>query len=91
MFQAALRKLRTMPCDRKAGFRPSDRVEFKGADRVITIVPKLSPDEEQDERENRDPKVRATIEKSYQDFLAGKNRPIEALFAERVTVSRGES
>ncbi len=57
---------------RKAGFRPGDRVEFKVADRIITIVPKLAPDEEQDEREIRDPKVRATIRKSYQDFLAGR-------------------
>lgn len=68
---------------RKAGFRPGDRVEFKVADRIITIVPKLAPDEEQDEREIRDPKVRATIRKSYQDFLAGRSRPIEALFGER--------
>lgn len=68
---------------RKAGFKPGDKVEFKVSDRVITIVPKLSPDEEQDKREIRDPKVRATIRKSYEDFLAGKSRPIEDLFAER--------
>jgi len=68
---------------RKAGFKPGDRVEFKVSDRTITIVPKLSPDEAQDEREIRDPKIRAAIGKSYEDFLAGKSRPIEDLFAER--------
>jgi AbrB family looped-hinge helix DNA binding protein len=68
---------------RKAGFKPGDRVEFKVSDRTITIVPKLSPDEEQDEREIRDPKIRAAIGKSHEDFLPGKSRPIEDLFAER--------
>jgi bifunctional DNA-binding transcriptional regulator/antitoxin component of YhaV-PrlF toxin-antitoxin module len=68
---------------RKAGFKPGDKVEFKVSGRVITIVGKLSPDEEQDKREIRDPKVRATIRKSYGGFLAGKSRPIEDLFAER--------
>ena len=46
----------------------------------------LSPDEEQDEHEIHDPKVRATIRKGYEDFLAGKSRPIEALFAERAVL-----
>jgi AbrB family looped-hinge helix DNA binding protein len=62
---------------RKAGFKPGDRVEFKVSDRTITIVPKLTPDEAQDEEEIRDPKIRAAIRKGYQEFLAGKTRPIE--------------
>jgi AbrB family looped-hinge helix DNA binding protein len=68
---------------RKAGFKPGDQVEFKVSDKTITIVPKLTPDEIQDEREIRDPKVRASIRKSYEEFLAGKSRPIQELFAER--------
>lgn len=68
---------------RKAGFKAGDRVEFKVSDRTITIVAKLSPDELQDEREIRDSKIRATIQEGYQEFLAGKTRPIEEFFAER--------
>jgi AbrB family looped-hinge helix DNA binding protein len=68
---------------RKAGIKPGDQFEFSVSGRVINIVPKLTPDEIQDEREIRDPKVRAAIKKSYQEFLAGKSRPIQELFAER--------
>ena len=68
---------------RKAGFKPGDQVEFKVSGRAITIVPKLTPDEIQDEREIRDPKIRASIRKSHEEFLAGKSRPIQELFAER--------
>ncbi|MBI3472826.1 MAG: AbrB/MazE/SpoVT family DNA-binding domain-containing protein [Candidatus Solibacter usitatus] len=68
---------------RKAGFKTGDRVEFQVSDRTITIVPKLSPDEVQDEREIRDPKVRATIRHGYEEFLAGKTRLIEEFFGER--------
>jgi AbrB family looped-hinge helix DNA binding protein len=67
---------------RKAGFRPGDRVEFKVSDRTITIIPKLTPDEIQDEREIRDPKIRAIIRKSHEEFLAGKSCPAEQLLAE---------
>ncbi len=74
---------------RKAGFKPGDQVEFKVSKRTITIVPKLTPDEIQDEQEIRDPKVRATIRKSYEDFLAGKSRPIQELFAERAARTAG--
>jgi len=75
---------------RKAGFKPGDRLEFKVSDRTITITPKLTQDEIQDEREMRDPKIRAFIKKGYPEFLAGKSRPIEELFAERAagTVKR---
>jgi AbrB family looped-hinge helix DNA binding protein len=68
---------------RKAGIKPGDRVEFSVSGRMINIIPKLSPDELQDEREIRDPKVRAAIQKGYQEFLAGKTRPIDEFFAER--------
>jgi len=70
---------------RKAGLKPGDKVEFKVSDRTIMIVPKLTPDEIQDEREIRDPKIRAAIRKSNQQFLAGKSRPVRDLFAERAT------
>ena len=75
---------------RKAGFARGERVEFKISDRTITIVPKLTADEIQDEREARDPKIREAIRKSHQDFLAGNSRPMEALCAERAaqTLSR---
>jgi AbrB family looped-hinge helix DNA binding protein len=68
---------------RKAGFKPGERVEFQVSDRTITIIPKLTPDEIQDEREIRDPKIRAAIRRGYQEFVAGKTRPIEEFFAER--------
>jgi AbrB family looped-hinge helix DNA binding protein len=48
---------------RKAGFKPGNRVEFKVSNRAITIVAKLSPDEEQDEREIRDSTIRGDPEK----------------------------
>jgi AbrB family looped-hinge helix DNA binding protein len=74
---------------RKAGLKPGDRVEFKVSGKTITIVPKLTADEIQDEREIRDPKVRALIRKSYEDFLAGKSRPIQELFVERAARPAG--
>jgi len=68
---------------RKAGIKAGDRVEFSVSGRVISIIPKLSPDELQDEREIRDPKIRAAIRQGYKEFLAGKTRPIEEFFAAR--------
>lgn len=68
---------------RKAGFKAGDRVEFSVSGRMIKIIPKLSPDELQDEREIRDPKVRAAIREGYQEFLACKTRPIGEFFAGR--------
>jgi AbrB family looped-hinge helix DNA binding protein len=73
---------------RKAGLRRGDRVEFKVSGRAITIVPKLTPDEVQDEREIHDPKIRKTLREGYQEFAAGKSRPIEQLFAERTAARR---
>jgi hypothetical protein len=49
---------------------------------------KLSPEELQDEREIRDPKIRSLIRDGYQDFLSGKTRPIEQLFAARNSPAR---
>ena len=70
---------------RKAGIKHGDQFEFSVSGRVIKIIPKLSPDELQDEREIRDPKVRAAIRKSTQEFVAGKSRPAEEFFAERAS------
>jgi AbrB family looped-hinge helix DNA binding protein len=72
---------------RKAGIKPGDQFEFSVSGRVITIAPKLTADELQDESEIRDPKIRATIRKGYQEFLAGKTRPIEEFIAERAARS----
>src|ERR1017187_6986826 len=68
---------------RKAGFKHGQQLEVKVSQGVITIVPKLSPDELEDERELRDPKIRAAIRKGFQEFLAGKTRPIQEFIAER--------
>jgi AbrB family looped-hinge helix DNA binding protein len=76
---------------RKAGIKPGDRVEFSVSGRVINIVPKLSPDEIEDEREIRDPKVRAIIREGYQEFLAGKTRPMEEFLAERAVRTKKRS
>ncbi len=76
---------------RKAGIKPGDRVEFTVSGRVIKIIPKLSPDELQDDREVRDPKVRAAIRKSHEEFLAGESRPAEEFFAERASRTRKRS
>jgi AbrB family looped-hinge helix DNA binding protein len=73
---------------RKAGIKPGDQFEFTVSGRVITIAPKLSPDDLQDEREIRDPKIRVAIQKGYEEFLAGKTRPIEEFFAERTSPGR---
>jgi AbrB family looped-hinge helix DNA binding protein len=70
---------------RKAGIKPGDRFEFRVSGRVINIIPKLSPDELQDEQEVRDPKIRAAIRQGYREFLAGKTRPIEEFFAARAS------
>jgi hypothetical protein len=67
----------------KAGFSSGEPVSFKVSKRAITIVPKLTLDEIEDEREPHDPKVRRIIRKGYQKFLDGKGRPIEELFVKR--------
>jgi len=60
----------------------------KSAGGVITIVRKLSPDELQDEREVRDPRIRAAIRSGYEEFRAGKTRLIEEFFAKRAVRGR---
>jgi AbrB family looped-hinge helix DNA binding protein len=76
---------------RRAGYQPGDQVEFKVSGRTITIVPKLTPDEIEDEREVRDPKIRAMIRQSKQDFLAGKTRPAEMLERELVKIAEAQA
>ena len=44
-----------------------------------------------DEREIRDPKIRAAIRKGYAEFLAGKTRPIQEFFVERRARARKRS
>jgi AbrB family looped-hinge helix DNA binding protein len=68
---------------RQAGIKPGDRVEFSVSGGVINIRPKLSPDEAQDEREIRDPKIRAAIQTSHAEFVAGESRPAQEFFATR--------
>jgi AbrB family looped-hinge helix DNA binding protein len=67
---------------RKAGIKPGDKVEFSVSGRVINITPKLSPDELQDEREIRDPKISEQIRKSNADYLAGRSRPAKDFLSE---------
>jgi bifunctional DNA-binding transcriptional regulator/antitoxin component of YhaV-PrlF toxin-antitoxin module len=67
---------------RIAGFKSGQELEVKASGGVITIVPKLTPDELQDEREIRDPKIRGAIRQSHREFLAGKSRPAEQLLTE---------
>jgi AbrB family looped-hinge helix DNA binding protein len=62
---------------RKAGIKPGDQVEFSVSGRVIDITPKPSPDELQDERKIRDPKIRKHIRKSNADYLTGRSRPAQ--------------
>jgi AbrB family looped-hinge helix DNA binding protein len=68
---------------RKAGLKRGEQVEFHVSNRTITIVPKQSPDEIDDQRETQDPKIRATIREGYEEFLAGKTRPIQEFLAKR--------
>jgi bifunctional DNA-binding transcriptional regulator/antitoxin component of YhaV-PrlF toxin-antitoxin module len=72
---------------RRAGFKRGQDLEVKASGGVVTIMPKLTPDELRDEREIRDPKIRALIRKGHEEFLAGKTRPIGEFFAERGTTT----
>ncbi len=67
---------------RKAGIKPGDKVEFSVSGRVISIIPKLTPEELEDQREMRDPKVREHIRKSNADYLAGRSRPASEFLSE---------
>lgn len=73
---------------RRAGLKSGQYLEVRASGGVITIVPKLSPDELQDEREIRDPKIRVAIRKGHEKFLGGKTRPITEFFAERASRAR---
>ncbi|MGH8064190.1 MAG: type II toxin-antitoxin system Phd/YefM family antitoxin [Candidatus Entotheonellia bacterium] len=48
----------------------------------IPIAGMMDIDEFEDYLELQDPKVRAHIRKSHEEYLAGKSRPAEALLAE---------
>ena len=73
---------------RKAGFKSGQALEFIASGGVVTIVPKLSPDELQDRSEAGDPKIRSAIREGHEEFLAGKTRPIQAFLAQRAARSR---
>jgi hypothetical protein len=73
---------------RRAGFKRGQELVVKASGGVVTIVPRLSPDERQDERKIRYPKIRATLQKGHEEFLAGKTRPISEFFAERAKAAR---
>jgi AbrB family looped-hinge helix DNA binding protein len=73
---------------RKAGIKPGDQVEFTVTGRAINITPKLSPDELQAEREIRHPTVCATIRQGYEEYTAGKTRPMAEFLAERAGSKR---
>jgi bifunctional DNA-binding transcriptional regulator/antitoxin component of YhaV-PrlF toxin-antitoxin module len=73
---------------RRAGLKNGQDLEVKASSGIVTIVPKLSPDELQDEREIRDPKIVAALKKGHQEFRAGKTRPIEEFFAKRALRDR---
>jgi AbrB family looped-hinge helix DNA binding protein len=60
---------------RKAGIKSGDEFEFTVSGRVINIVPKLLPDEAQDEQEVGDSMIRAAIGRNYQE-LAAKAAPL---------------
>lgn len=72
---------------RRAGFKSGQELEVKAGRGAITIVPKLSADELQDAREIREPKILVAIAKGYEEFRAGKTRPIEEFFAKRAARS----
>jgi len=76
---------------RRAGYKGGDELEFKVSGGVVTIVPKLPPDDLADYLELRDPKVRAHIRKSRAEFLTGKSRPAESFFARRAARAKDRS
>lgn len=45
---------------RRAGFKNGQQLDVQVSGGIITIVPKRSPDERQDQREICDPKVRSS-------------------------------
>jgi hypothetical protein len=75
---------------RRAGFKSGQEIEIKVSGGMIMIVPKLTRDEVEDEREVRDPKIRAIIRQSNEDFLAGKTRPAEILQQELVKIAESQ-
>lgn len=67
---------------RRAGIKNGDRLQFRVSGGVITIVPKLAPDELEDYMELRDPAVQRQIRASNADIRAGRTQPAAELLAE---------
>ena len=57
----------------------------------IPVAGIMGADELEDYLELRDPKVRAQIQKSNEEYLAGKSRPAELLLAERKGGTRSKA
>lgn len=64
---------------RRAGFKPGEQVEFKVSDRTITIIPKRTSEEREDDLEAEDPGVHEAIRESNADIAAGRIKPAEEL------------
>lgn len=56
-------------------------MEFRVSGRAITILPKLTPDELEDELELQDAGVRRAIRESNTDIAAGRMKPAEVLLS----------
>jgi len=56
----------------------------------IPIVGLMDIDEFEDYLELKDPKIQAHIQKSYQDYLAGKHRPLKAFIRELEGKAQGK-
>ena len=57
----------------------------------IPVAGIMDADELEDYLELQDPKVRAHIRKSHEEYLAGKGRPIEALIGELENLRRARA
>lgn len=66
---------------RKAGLKAGDRVEFKVIGRAITILPKPTPDELEDDLELQDAGVLRAIQQSNADITAGRVKPADLLLS----------
>jgi bifunctional DNA-binding transcriptional regulator/antitoxin component of YhaV-PrlF toxin-antitoxin module len=76
---------------RQAGIKPGDRLQSSASGRAIDSSPKLSLDEQDDEREMRAPKIRAVVRASHAEFIAGKGRPATEFFSDRAARAKGRA
>ena len=67
---------------RRAGIKNGDQLQFRVSGGVITIAPKLPPDELEDHMELRDPTIQRQIRARNADIRAGRTRPAAELLAE---------